>query len=399
MTKRLAREIWIVAARRTPFGDYCGAYKNHSATDLGAIAARAALEQAGVPGEAVDHVVMGNVDSTSVDGLYMARHVALRAGVAVTTPAVAVNRLCGSGFQAVVTGAEQIALGDAEICLVGGTENMSQTPHVVRGLRFGVRLGTSPVLEDALWSGLTDHHVNMGMADTAEKLAEQHQISREECDAYALRSQRLWKAANDAGKFRDEVVPVEITTRKETFQLGADESPRPDTSAEALARLKPVFKKNGVVTAGNASGISDGAACLVLASKEAVERRRLKPLARVVQWGVVGCDPTIMGIGPVPAMRIALERAGLTLDQMDLIEVNEAFAPQYIAVERELGLDRERTNVNGGSIALGHPLGASGARITAHICYELARRPAARYAIGSACIGGGQGIAVVLERA
>lgn len=393
----LAKEIWVVAAKRTPFGDFGGVFKDHTTTDLATIAARAALEQSGTTGDSIDHVVIGNVESSSADGCYIARHVGLRAGVPIKTPAMSVNRLCGSGFQAIITGAEQILLGDAEMCLVGGAENMSQMPYVVRGVRWGIRLGRSPELEDSLWSGLTDTQVNMGMADTAEKLAEQYGISREECDAYALRSQQAWKAANDAGLFADEIVPVRVTQRRKSFEVTADESPRPDSTAEGLAALRPVFKKDGVVTAGNASGISDGAAALVIVSKAAGQRLGLRPLAKIVSWGVVGCDPSIMGIGPVPAIRQALERANLKLADMDVIEVNEAFAPQYLAVERELGFDREKANVNGGAIALGHPLGASGARITAHLCYELGRRPEARYAVGSACVGGGQGIAIILE--
>jgi acetyl-CoA acetyltransferase family protein len=309
-----------------------------------------------------------------------------------------VNRLCGSGFQAVVTGAEQILLGDAEICLVGGAENMSQAPHVVRGARWGLAFGKAPPFEDALWGALTDSYTGLPMAVPAENLAEKYKISREECDAFALRSQRTWGEAHAAGRFAAEIAPLELKSRKGPVRFDKDEHPRPETTPEVLAKLAPVFKKDGVVTAGNASGICDGAAALVVASREAADRRGLTPLAKIVQWGVSGCDPKLMGIGPAPAIRRALERAGLEPGQIDLFEVNEAFAPQYLAVEKELGLPRDRTNVNGGAIALGHPLGASGARITAHLCYELARR-GGRYAVGSACIGGGQGIAIVLERA
>lgn len=394
---KLPRDIWIVAAKRTAFGTFGGALKDLTATDLAVEASRAALAQAKVAPEDVGHVVFGNVQQTSADAIYHARHVGLRAGVPVPVPALTVNRLCGSGFQAVVTGAEQILLGDAEICLVGGAENMSQAPHVVRGARWGLPFGKSPAFEDTLWAGLTDSYTGMPMAITAENLAEKYGISREECDAYALRSQKAWAEAQAAGRFADEIAPLELRTKKGAVTFATDEHPRPDSTMEGLAKLPPVFKKDGVVTAGNASGISDGAAALVLASREAAERRGLKPLARIVQWGIAGCDPKIMGIGPAPAIRKALDRAGLELAQIDLFEVNEAFAPQYLAVEKELGLPRDRTNVNGGAIALGHPLGASGARITAHLCYELRRRNA-RYAIGSACIGGGQGIAIVLER-
>jgi acetyl-CoA acyltransferase 2 len=399
MAKPLSREIWIVGAKRTAFGTFGGTLKDLSATDLAVEAARAAMAQARVSPEDVGHVIFGNVQQTSPDAIYHARHVGLRAGIPMAVPALTVNRLCGSGFQAVVSGAEQILLGDAEICLVGGSENMTQAPHVIRGARQGqgFPFGKAPALEDTLWSALTDSYTGMPMAITAENLAEKYGISREECDAYALRSQRAWAAADAAGHFAAEIVPVAVKTRKGTSTFARDEHPRPDTTPEGLAKLAPVFKKDGVVTAGNASGICDGAAALVLASREAAERRGLAPLARLVQWGVAGCDPKIMGIGPAPAVRQALSRAGLKPGDVELYEVNEAFAAQYLAVEKELDLPRDRTNVNGGAIALGHPLGASGARITAHLCYELARR-GGRHAVGSACIGGGQGMAVVLER-
>ncbi len=397
MAKTLSREIWIVAAKRTAFGTMGGALKDLTATDLAVEASKAALAQAKLAGEDIDHVIFGNVQQTSADAIYHARHVGLRAGVPIGVPALTVNRLCGSGFQAVVNGAEQILLGDAEITLVGGAENMTQAPHVIRGGRAGFAFGKSPPLEDSLWSALTDSYTGFPMAITAENLAEKYGISREECDAYALRSQKAWAEAHAAGRFADEIAPLELKTRKGPVKFDKDEHPRPETTPETLAKLQPVFKKDGTVTAGNASGICDGAAALVLASREAAERRGLEPLARLVQWGVAGCDPKLMGIGPVPALRSALDRAGLKIADIDLFEVNEAFAPQYLAVEKELGLPRDKTNVNGGAIALGHPLGASGARITAHLCYELARR-GGRYAAGSACIGGGQGIAVVLER-
>src|SRR5688572_6146396 len=398
MAKPLSREIWILGAKRTAFGTFGGSLKDLSATDLAVEASKAALAQAGVAPEDVNHVVFGNVQQTSPDAIYHARHVGLRAGIPVAVPALTVNRLCGSGFQAVVSGAEQILLGDAEITLVGGAENMTQAPHVIRGARQGqgFAFGKAPALEDTLWSALTDSYTGMPMAITAENLAEKYGLSREECDAYALRSQKAWAAADAAGHFKAEIVPLTLKTRKGPVTFERDEHPRPETTAEGLAKLAPVFKKDGTVTAGNASGICDGAAALVLASREAAERRGLTPLARLVQWGVAGCDPKIMGIGPAPAIRGALDRAGLKLGDIDLFEVNEAFAPQYLAVEKELGLPRDKTNVNGGAIALGHPLGASGARITAHLCYELKRR-SGKYAVGSACIGGGQGIAIVLE--
>jgi len=395
---KLSKSIVVVGAKRTAFGTMQGTLKGLSANDLAVIASKAALAQAGLAPEAIGHVIMGNVMQTSPDAIYCARHVGLKAGLPITTPALTVNRLCGSGFQAIINGAEQLLLGESEAVLVGGTENMTQAPHVLRGGRDGWPFGKAPQVEDALWSALTDSYCNTPMAVTAENLAQKYGISRQDCDAYALSSQQRWAAANEKGHFKDEIAPVEVQQKKTTVSFAVDEHPRPQTTLEALAKLAPVFKKDGVVTAGNASGICDGAACLVLVTEELAKAKGLKPLARLVQWGVAGVEPKEMGIGPAPAIQSALARAELKLGDIDLFEVNEAFAPQYLAVEKELGLPRDKTNVNGGAIALGHPLGASGARITTHLVYELARR-GGRYAIGSACIGGGQGLAVVLERA
>jgi acetyl-CoA C-acetyltransferase/acetyl-CoA acyltransferase 2 len=389
--------IVILAAKRTAFGTMLGALKSTTATDLAVHAAKAALAQSGVDAAEIGHVVIGNVMQTSADAIYIARHVGLRAGLPVEVPALTVNRLCGSGFQAIVSGAEQLLLGDHEAVLVGGTENMTQAPHILRGAREGWPLGKAPAVEDSLWSALTDSYCNTPMAVTAENLANKYGITRQECDAYALSSQQRWAAANEKGLFKEEIAPLEIAQKKATMQFATDEHPRPQTTMEVLAKLPPVFKRDGVVTAGNASGICDGAAMLVLATEEFAKRTGRKPLARLVQWGVAGVDPNLMGIGPAPAIRSALARADLKLSDVDLFDINEAFAPQYVAVEKELGLDRAKTNVNGGAIALGHPLGASGARITGHLVYELARR-GGKYAVGSACIGGGQGIAVVIER-
>ncbi|MFZ6183384.1 acetyl-CoA C-acetyltransferase [Nannocystis pusilla] len=397
MTKKpLSRAIHIVAAKRTPFGTFGGALKDFTATDLAVVAAKAALQAGGVSPEVVDTVVFGNVAQTSADAIYLARHVGLKSGVPIPVPALTVNRLCGSGFQAVVSGVHDILAGDAEIALVGGSESMSQAPHVGRGLRWGARLGVDLKLEDSLWTSLTDPYAGCSMAITAENLAEKYGISRAECDAYGLRSQQTWAAAQDAGRFNAELAPVEIKSKKGPVQFAVDEHPRRDANLDNMAKLPASFKKDGVVTAGNASGICDGGAALVLASEEAVKRHNLTSLARIVQWHVAGVEPTIMGIGPVPAIRGALARAGLAQSDVDLFEINEAFAAQYLACEKELGLDREKTNVDGGAIALGHPLGASGARITAHLVHELRRR-SGRYAVGAACIGGGQGIALVLE--
>jgi acetyl-CoA C-acetyltransferase/acetyl-CoA acyltransferase 2 len=394
----LPKPLVILAAKRTPFGTMLGALKSLTATDLAVHAAKAALEQSGVDKGSIGHVVVGNVMQTSADAIYCARHVGLRAGLPITTPALTVNRLCGSGFQALVSAAEQILLGEADAVLVAGTENMTQAPFQLRGAREGWAFGKTPPIEDSLWSALTDSYTGTPMAITAENLAAKYGITRTQCDEYALASQQRWAAANEAVRFKQEMVPVEIASKKGPLTFAVDEHPRPQSTMEALAKLAPVFKKDGVVTAGNASGICDGAAALVIASEAFAQERSLTPLARLLGWGVAGVEPSIMGIGPAPAIRAAMARTGISMNEVDLFEVNEAFAPQYLAVEKELGLDRSKTNVDGGAIALGHPLGASGARITAHLVYELARR-AGRYAVGSACIGGGQGIAVVLGSA
>jgi acetyl-CoA acetyltransferase family protein len=390
--------IVFLSGARTGFGSFGGALKDLSATDLGALAGAEALARSGVSPAEVDHVVFGNVAQTSADAPYLARHVGLRVGAPIETPAVTVNRLCGSGFEAVAQAAQQIMLGDSRVVLAGGTESMSQAPHVLRGVRWGLRLGSPPPLEDSLWEALRDSQCGLSMAETAENLAQQYRVGREAVDCYAALSQSRARDAWARGDYADEVVPVMLKDRKsrEVRPWAMDEHMRPDTTPEALAKLPPYFRKDGVVTAGNASGICDGAAALVVASEGYAAERGLAPLGRLVAWAVAGVDPKIMGIGPVPASRRVLERAGLTLDDMDLVEVNEAFAAQYLAVEQELGLDRERTNVDGGAVALGHPLGASGARITLHLLLALRRR-GGRYGLGTACIGGGQGMAVIVE--
>ena len=390
--------VVFLSGARTGFGTFGGTLKDLSATDLGAIAARAALARSSVDAAEVDHVVFGNVLQTSADAIYLARHIGIRAGLPTETPAVTVNRLCGSGFEAVAQGAQQIILGESQVVLAGGTESMSQAPHVVRGARWGLRLGPAGPLEDTLWEALRDPSCGLSMAETAENLATKYRISRQAVDCYAARSQAAAAAGWEAGAFADEVVSVPIQNRKtkQTEDWAADEHMRPATTPEALAKLPPYFKKDGVVTAGNASGISDGAAALVMASARFASERGVRPIGRLLAWASVGVEPAYMGIGPAPAARKALQRAGLKLEDMDLVEVNEAFAAQYLAVEQELGLDRERTNVDGGAIALGHPLGASGARITLHLLHALRRR-GGRYGLGSACIGGGQGAAVVIE--
>ena len=397
-TQGFDREVVFLSGKRTPFGTFGGSLKGFTATDLGVLSADAALEAAAVEPADVGHVFFGNALQTSADAIYLARHVGLRAGVPQEAGALTVNRLCGSGFQAIVSGAQEILLGGTEVGLCGGTESMSQAPHVVRGARWGdLRLGPAGKgFEDSLWEALLDSHCGLTMAQTAEGLAEKYAVTREEADQVAVNSQLRAKAAWDAGRYDAEVAPVTVRTRKGEVRFAVDEHIRPGTTIEGLARLRPYFRKDGLVTAGNASGIGDGAASVVIADRTWAEANGAAPIGRLVSWGFAGVDPGIMGIGPAPAARKALERAGLTLEEMDLVEINEAFAAQYKSVEKELGLDPGRTNVNGGAIAITHPLAASGARITLHLVHELRRR-GARYGLGAACIGGGQGGAVVVE--
>lgn len=388
-------EIFILGGARTPMAEYTGKLKDFSAIELGAIAARAAMDRTGVKPEHIDHVVFGNVMQTSADAVYGARHVGLKSGLPVDVPALTVNRLCGSGIQAAINGGQLIRLDEADIVLTGGMESMSQAPHVIRGLRNGLRLGQGQ-LEDSLWSALLDTHCGCSMAVTAENCAAKYGITREEQDAYAIRSQQLADKAWKEGRLKEEVVPVEIKSRKGVEVFAQDDHMRPDSTIEGLARLPAAFSKNGCVTAGNASGIVDGGAALLLASANGVKTHGLTPLAKLTDWAYVGVEPTLMGMGPAPATRKVLERAGLTLADIDLIEVNEAFAAQYLSVEKELGLDRDRVNVNGGAIALGHPLGMTGTRLLLTLTLELRRRGAKR-GLATACIGGGQGIAAIVE--
>jgi len=389
-------DVFIIGGARTPMAEYVGALKDVSALELGAIASRGAFEKTGVKPEWVDHAVFGNVLQTSSDAIYGARHVALKAGVPIEVPALTVNRLCGSGIQAAVSGAQLIQLGEAGIVLSGGMENMSQAPHMIRGLRSGLKLGQGK-LEDYLYEALLDPYCGLFMAQTAEKCAAKCGISREEQDRFAIRSQKCADEAWKTGRFAEEVVPVEIKTRKRTTVVDRDDHMRPETTMEGLAKLPAAFSKEGTVTAGNASGIVDGGAALIIASGEAAKARGLKPMAKLAGWAAVGVDPSIMGMGPAPAIRKLLERTKLALGDIDLFEINEAFAGQYLAVEKELGLDREKVNVNGGAIALGHPVGATGARLILTSLKELQRRTARR-ALVSLCVGGGQGAALWLER-
>lgn len=397
-TQGLETEVVFLSGKRTPFGTFGGSLKDFSATDLGVIASKAALDAAEIEPSRVGHVFFGNALQTSADAIYLARHVGLRAGVPRQAGALTVNRLCGSGFQAVVSGAQEILLGETSVALCGGTESMSQAPHVLRGGRWGnLRLGPAgDHFQDTLWEALLDSNCGLTMAQTAEKLAEQYGVTRDEADQVALASQHRAAAAWDAGHYDAETTPVTIRTRKGEKVFARDEHMRSDTTLDRLATLRPYFKKDGLVTAGNASGIGDGAAAMVVAERGWAEAAGAAAIGRLVSWGFAGVDPAIMGIGPAPAARAALQRAGMSLEDMDLVEINEAFAPQYKAVEKELGLDPERTNVNGGAIAITHPLAASGTRITLHLLHELRRR-GKRFGLGAACIGGGQGGAVVVE--
>ena len=388
-------EIVIVDGARTPFGNFGGTLKDVSAIDLGVVAAKGALQRSNVAPEQIDTIVFGNVIQTSADAIYGARHVGLKVGCRIDTPALLVNRLCGSGLQAIVSGAQSLILGEATYVLAGGMENMSQSPHVIRGARWGLGLGQGR-LEDALWGGLTDSYNGMGMAITAENLAKRYEISRQQADEFSLKSQAGAAKAIESGYFAEEIVPVEVPGKKGPTIVDKDEGPRPGVTMEQLARLPARFVKDGIVTPGNASGITDGASAVVLTTAKQAEKDGLKPIGRLVSWGVVGVDPDIMGIGPAFAIPQAVERAGMKLDDMDLVEINEAFAPQVLACVDELGLDADKLNPNGGAIALGHPLGASGARITYTLLHELRRRKK-KYGVASACIGGGQGIAGVVE--
>lgn len=393
----LSRGVFVVAAKRTPFGTFGGSLKGHSPTDLQVIASNAAIQSAGISPDNINSVCIGNVLAPSAaDAPYLARHVALRCGLPIPTPALIVNRLCGSGFQSIVNGCQEILAGDSQVVLTGGTDNMSAAPYAVRDIRFGTKLGSDPKLEDMMWTSLTDQLSGTPMGVTAENLAVKYGITREECDAFSLRSQQTWGAAAQAGVFADEIVPITLKVKKKEVEMSLDEHPKPKTTLEQLAKLPPVFKKGGVVTAGGASGICDGAAAVMIASEEAVAEQGLTPLARIVGYGVAGCEPTIMGIGPVPAIQAMLGKVGVSLGQVDQVEINEAFAAQALSCQKALDIPTEKFNTCGGAVALGHPLAASGARISAHVVHKL-RRNGEKFGIGSACIGGGQGISILFE--
>ncbi|MCI0331536.1 MAG: acetyl-CoA C-acetyltransferase [candidate division Zixibacteria bacterium] len=393
----MADEIVVLNGARTPFGEFGGSLRGLSATELGVVAASEAIQRSGIKREWIDQVVFGNVMQTSGDAIYFARHIGLKCGLPQSVPALTVNRLCGSGLEALVCGTRLIKTGEAEFVLVGGAESMSQAPHVIRGARWGLDLGKGQ-MEDSLWVALVDSYNNLGMANTAENLAERYKISREACDEFAYTSQMRAVAARKKCYLSEEIVPVEVKGRKGDVSLvDKDEHIRPDTTLEGLAKLRAVFKKDGVVTAGNASGINDGAGALILTSKAKAKELNLPYLGKVIAWSAVGVDPDVMGIGPADAIRTLLKKARVNLDEVDLFEINEAFAAQYLAVEKELELPRDRTNVNGGAVALGHPLAASGARLSLTLLMEMKRRKS-HYGIASLCIGGGQGIACLFER-
>src|SRR5438067_7582346 len=392
----MMQDVYIIDGARTPVGLLQGSLSNVSAIELGIIASKGAIERSRVDPNLIDQIVMGNVIQSSKDAVYLPRHIGLKVGIPIETPALVVNRLCGSGFQAIVTAAEMLLLGDGQIALAGGAENMTQALHVLRGARTGYKFGQSIQLEDSLWEALIDTYTGCGMAITAENLAEKYGLTREQVDEYALRSQVTARHAQQAGWLAEEIVPVTVKDRKgNPVEITQDEGIR-NTTMESLAKLPARFRKGGVVTPGNASGINDAGACVVLATGDAVRQHGLKPMARLISWGVVGVPPEIMGIGPAPAIRLALKRADLKLSDLDRVGVNGALSRQLLAVEKELGLNRDKTNVNGGAISIGHPLAASGARLTITLMYEL-RRNRLKYGAASLCIGGGQGIAAIIE--
>jgi acetyl-CoA C-acetyltransferase len=387
-------EIVLLEGARTPFVNFNGKFKDIKATELGVIAAKEAVKRAGITAEEIEHVVFGNVQQSSKDAHMLARHVGLKTGTPIHVPGVTINRVCGTGIEAITAGARHIMAGEADVVLAGGTENMSQVPHVVRGMRSGSPLG-APKMEDWLWDGLLDTNCGFSMAETAENLAKELNISREEVDQHALSSHERALKAREKGYLAEEIVPVTIKGRKGEIVVDEDDHIR-ETNMEQLGKLKPRFVENGVVTPGNASGMVDGAAAAVIASAEYAEKHGLKPIAKLVSWDVTGVEPEIMGIGPVPAIKNAAEKANLTVEDLDLIEINEAFSAQYVACQKELGFDADKGNVNGGAVAIGHPLAASGTRISLTLVYELKRRNQ-KYGVSSACIGGGQGIAAIWE--
>ncbi|MFD4819788.1 thiolase family protein [Peribacillus butanolivorans] len=392
----MGEDIVIVSAVRTPIGRYGGAFKEISSGHLASIAIKEAIKRANIEAEQVDEVILGEVRQTT-ESSNVARVAALRSGIPDSAPAFTVNRLCASGMQAITSAAQQISTGQANIVVAGGTENMSRSPIYLRSARFG---GDRTKLVDSnTEAGQQPQEIygeNLGMGITAENVAIRYKVSREEQDAFSVGSQRRAAKAMDEGKFKDEIVPVQVIDRKSTITIEKDEYPRPDTTSEKLANLKPAFKENGTVTAGNACGRNDGASALVLMKASEATRLQLKPIAKIIDWATAGVSPEVMGIGPVPAVRKLLERTGKKVEEIGLFELNEAFASQALAVIRELGLDENKVNVNGGAIALGHPVGSTGARIVTTLIHEMIRRQE-RYGIATLCVGGGQGMAILIE--
>jgi len=391
------REVAIVGAARTPIGSFGGSLSKLSAVDLGVVAAKETIKRTGIKPEDIDEVLIGNILSAGL-GQNPARQVAIGAGIPETTPAITINKLCGSGLRTVSMAAQFIMLGDADVVLAGGIESMSNAPYLLPKARWGHRMGHGEILDTMISDGLMDAFNNYHMGITAENIAEQWNMSREEQDKFALESQLKAEKAQKEGKFQDEIVPVEIPQRKgDPIVVDKDEYPKHGMTIEKLQKLRPIFKKDGTVTAGNASGINDGAAMLIVMAKEKAEELGLKPLVTIKSYASAALDPKIMGYGPVPATKKALERAGLTVEDLDLIEANEAFAAQSLAVVKDLGLDVNKVNVNGGAIALGHPIGASGARILVTLIYEMIRRDA-KTGLATLCIGGGQGTSIIVEK-
>ncbi len=389
--------VVIVQAVRTAIGNFNGAFQQTAATDLGAIVVKEVLNRAGVSPNEVDEVILGNVLQAGL-GQGPARQSAVQAGLPFEVPATTINKLCGSGLKSVHLAAQSIQLGEADIIVAGGMENMTRAPYLLNNARQGYRMGDGQLVDSMIQDGLTCAFNDYHMGITAENLAEKYAITREEQDAFAAASQQKAEAAQVAGRFQEEIVPVEIKTRKETITVDRDEFPRAGVTAEKLAKMKPAFKKEGTVTAANASGINDGAAALLLMSEEKAQQLGLQPIARIVSNAVAGVDPAIMGIGPVPATQKALQRAGLTIEDIDLIEANEAFAAQSLAVAKEIGWDLDKVNVNGGAIALGHPIGASGARILVTLVHEMQKRDDVKYGLATLCVGGGQGVSTIVEK-
>ena len=392
----LSKEVFIISGKRTPFGSFLGKLKDVSGTELATASSKATLEASNISPDSIDHVIVGNVIGSESNSIYIPRHLGLNLKIPVQVPALGVNILCGSGFQSWISASSLIELDQAQVVLACGVEQMSKIPFVIRSARDGHKMGDGK-LEDLLIASLTDSYAGVSMAITAENLALEYKILRNKVDEYACLSQKRYKEAKDLGVFEKEISPITVKSKRGDFILHEDEHPRPDTTIDGLSKLKPLFKEEGVVTAGNSSGIVDGAASTILAGAEGVKKLAQKPIAKIINYASVGCDPKVMGIGPVMAIKKALKNANLNLDDMDLIEVNEAFSAQFLAVQQELDLDIKNTNVNGGAIAVGHPLGATGVRIMNHLAYELVRRDL-ELAVGSACIGGGQGISIIIKR-